>query len=390
MSPRLQGNSMVYEEEDDNTNSTTTRNHLLERMRDVELQLEGSIQRTKHVEDQLKLAMADIKRKDSLIQTLQRRIIDLQDREHAHARRCHCHPLDEEEIHEETKSEFVDDDENDASDGHHHRQQQHTTSSSRSVQHTIEEIQRFLFMEARHVHDAQSMLEEYSKKLLDLGIPLDRFFVGGSIFHPKALAYVWKWQKSCGFQEHRVPPDVFDRLVDSNEPFALLCQGKVSSVRIRRGIDEVPIDSQWFIHENYQDYLALPMTYKGKFLGGIAWGTKAIGGFTKDQLHIFYELLNELSTIMVYHMHDKSMQYLTSVLQEEVQDRTRELAIANKTLEEANRQITRQSEAQLRHFAMMSHEIRQVLIYILSVWEGDLNRGSGLGGYWTALRLLTL
>ena len=368
-----------YNEEDDVTNlaTTTTRNLLLERVRDVELQLDASMQQTRHVEEQLNLAMADIKRKDRLIQTLQRRIIDLQDREHAsHARRrCHCHhSLEEEEkeeMEEETKSQFFDDDENDTSNGGHHQQQhQNTTSTtSRSVQHTIEEIQRFLFMEARHVPDAQSMMEEYSKKLLDLGIPLDRFFVGGSVFHPKALAYVWKWQRAGEerFQERRVPPEIFDKLIDSNEPFSLLYKGEVSSVRIRRGIDEVPADSQWFVTENYQDYLALPMTYKGKFLGGIAWGTKAKGGFTKDHLHIFYELLNELSTIMVYHMHDKSMQYLTSVLQEEVQDRTRELAIANKTLEIANRQITKQSEAQLRHFAMMSHEIRYVHIYYMYI-----------------------
>ena len=319
--------------------------NLLQRVREVELQLRGSLDRNKLLEERLQDALAENLRKDAIIENLQRRLQMSQGNE------------------EQFELRVDTEDENDnVVDSNHrvpHEQRPQHHQSSDSARYTIEEIQRFLFMEARHVIDAQSMMEAYSTKLIQLGIPIDRFFVGGVVDHPKALAYAWKWQKSGGFQEHRVPRNIFDKLKDSNEPFALLYHGKTSKVRIRKDeVDEIPYDSQWFVDEGYVDYLALPMTFKGRFLGGIAHATKHSDGFTDEQIKVFNELQNELSTVMAHHIHDKAMTYLTKVLEEEVADRTKELAITNKTLEEANSRIIRQSKAQLRHFAMMSHEIR--------------------------------
>ena len=230
----------------------------------------------------------------------------------------------------------------------------------------IEEMQRFLFLEARHISDPITMLDAYIKKLLVLGIPLDRFFVGGFVEHPKAVAYNWKWTKTDGWIERRVPKTVLDTLKETNEPFCLMYHGKAKRIRILPG-EGVPYDSQWYEDEDYQDYLALEITYRNKFMGGVAWATKQLGGFTSDHLKVLEELQPDFATVIAHHIHDTGYLYLSSVLDEEVEERTKELAVANKRLEEANRRVVRHSQNQLRHFAMMSHEIRTPLNCIVGM-----------------------
>lgn len=61
------------------------------------------------------------------------------------------------------------------------------------------------------------------------------------------------------------------------------------------------------------------------------------------------------------------MKTLMGRLEDEVVERTQELATANQNLEAANRRVVGQSAAQLKHFAMMSHEIRTPLNCIVGM-----------------------
>jgi nitrogen-specific signal transduction histidine kinase len=66
---------------------------------------------------------------------------------------------------------------------------------------------------------------------------------------------------------------------------------------------------------------------------------------------------------------------LVGKLEDEVADRTRELAAANHDLEKSNTRVLKQSAAQLKHSAMMSHEIRTPLNCIIGVSSLLLGKG---------------
>jgi len=64
---------------------------------------------------------------------------------------------------------------------------------------------------------------------------------------------------------------------------------------------------------------------------------------------------------------DKLHRGLIDSMEQQIKDRTVELAMANESLEEANKQIQQQSARQLEHFACMSHEIRTPLNCIVGM-----------------------
>jgi hypothetical protein len=58
------------------------------------------------------------------------------------------------------------------------------THTSFSVRDSVEEIQRWLYMEGGHMKDVEEMVSEYCMHVRKLGISLDRLFIGGLMLHP--------------------------------------------------------------------------------------------------------------------------------------------------------------------------------------------------------------
>ena len=255
----------------------------------------------------------------------------------------------------------------------------------------VDEIQQWLFIEGGNLRDVKSLLKEYSKFCRrTLRIPVDRLAVAGMMLHPKVSAHVWKWEHHQKFTSQEVPPSAFEKPnYNPDEPFAVLMEGRAEEYRMKRpttdsernvdshrqrqrrwrssGRDEeneqndsestftVPPSCSWFNTERYNDYLALPMMYQGKFVGAMAWSTKHRRGFTDDQIQVFKQSLAALSTVLRLHTHEIVQRSLTSRLEEAVASRTHDLAEANRRLIIANKKTDAQAKAQLQHFAMMSH-----------------------------------
>jgi signal transduction histidine kinase/CheY-like chemotaxis protein len=185
---------------------------------------------------------------------------------------------------------------------------------------------------------------------------------------------VWKWEVSHAFDGHEIPRKDFERkslLFSPDEPFTVLMDGRASSVRMRSTDEKIPRDCQWFQKEGYQDYLALPIMYRGDFIGGMAWSTKSENGFCEKQIEFFHKSLAALTTVMRLHTNDLVMKTLIGRLEED----SRDLAASNKSLEKANKRVLKQSAAQLKHFAMMSHEIRTPLNCIIGISSLLLDTG---------------
>jgi signal transduction histidine kinase/ActR/RegA family two-component response regulator len=246
--------------------------------------------------------------------------------------------------------------------------------ASFSVRDSVEEIQRWLFLEGGHMKDVEEMVSEYCVHVRKMGIPLDRLFIGGLMLHPEVSAYVWKWEVGHDFDGHEIPRKDFERkktLFSPDEPFTVLMDGRASSVRMRFTDEKIPRDCQWFVEEGYQDYLALPIIYRGDFIGGMAWSTKSENGFCEKQIEFFHKSLAALTTVMRLHTNDLVMKTLIGRLKEDSLD----LAASNQSLEKANKRVLKQSAVQLKHFAMMSHEIRTPLNCIIGISSLLLDTG---------------
>jgi signal transduction histidine kinase/CheY-like chemotaxis protein len=246
------------------------------------------------------------------------------------------------------------------------QQEDPRAAASFSVRDSVEEIQRWLFMEGGHMKDVEEMITEYCVHVRKLGIPLDRLFIGGLMLHVEVSAFVWKWEVGAPFNGHEIPREVFEerkKLFSPDEPFLILHEGRASSVRMRSTDEQIPRDCQWFTKEGYQDYLALPILYQGGFVGGMAWSTKNADGFCEKEIEFFEKSLAALTTVLRLHTNDLVKKTLMGRLEAD----TRELADANQSLEKANKRVLKQSAAQLKHFAMMSHEIRTPLNCIIGI-----------------------
>jgi CheY-like chemotaxis protein/signal transduction histidine kinase len=240
------------------------------------------------------------------------------------------------------------------------------------VQMAVEEIHRWLFTEGGHFTDVETLMTQYSLYVREhFGIPLDRLYYGGVGLHPKLTAYLWKWEAHGEFTHSEMPPHIFVRrneIFSPDEPFCVLEQGRADYVRIRDTDDYIPPDTaKWFRGQNYKDYFALPDIHRGVSKGGLAWSTKSADGFCDDDIQFFRMTHAALTTIMRLHTNDLVLNTLTDRMEAEIEDRTNELAIANKKLEEANEEISKHASKQLEHFACMSHEIRTPLNCIVGL-----------------------
>lgn len=261
-----------------------------------------------------------------------------------------------------------------------------TTASSvpreLSVRDAVEEIQRWLFMEGGHLMGVEEMVAAYCSHVRSkLGVPVDRLFIGGLMLHPQLSAYVWKWEHGQDFDGHEIPRDIFEKkksMFSPDEPFIVLMDGRAEMVRMQARDEHIPKDCEWFQRDGYQDYIALPLQYRGKFVGAIGWSTKTPGGFTDKDVQFFERSLAALSTVMRLHTNDLVMKTLMGRLEDEVAERTQELEKANSRLEAANKRVLEQSANQLFHFAMASHEIRTPLNCIVAMSSLLLDEGNVL------------
>uniref|UniRef100_A0A7S1Y743 histidine kinase n=1 Tax=Grammatophora oceanica TaxID=210454 RepID=A0A7S1Y743_9STRA len=260
-----------------------------------------------------------------------------------------------------------------------------SSSSSFDVKYAVEEIHKWLFLKGGHLQGAQALITEFCQSQVRdvVGIPLDRFLIGGLVIHPQVSAFDWKWEMKKEFQFSEVPSTLFEDEVLlqklQKEPFIQLMQRKTNEIRITTA-EQAEGSSVYKLfvpsrggennkqqEQPYTDYFALPMMHRGEFKGGMAWSTRHPGGFTDDHLLFFRSILAALSTVMRLHTNEHVVGTLLGNLQTQVEERTKELEVANASLALANQRIQQQSNAQLKHFAMMSHEIRTPLNCIVGM-----------------------
>ena len=249
-----------------------------------------------------------------------------------------------------------------------------TLKSCPQVREGVEDLQRWLFTKGANCNDVKQLIIDYCTYCrVELGIPIDRLTVSGMMFHNDVSAYTWKWESvdTKHIEESSVPGAEWQQIdsVRVEEPFAALWGLNVREYRMQRGAfaGQVPSELSWFDEEQYYDYIALPVFFRGDYTGKIAWSTKSLEGFTKQSVEIIRRTMTAVSTVLRLHTNEIVVKSLTGELEEKVALQTQELANANKNLADANERVMRQYQNQLKHFAMMSHEIRTPLNCIIGL-----------------------
>ena len=242
----------------------------------------------------------------------------------------------------------------------------------------MEEMQQWLFLEGGKFKDLSTLIKEYCSQLNEIAdVPVARFFTGIEP-HLELNKMVFKWEEASDeggeplFFTREVQMGAFKKMKNSKEPLVILRMRQAKSVRLRASLSDEELEEHgcgWFRPGNYQDYFALPVFCNGEYKGAACWATKQIGGFTDDEIEILRRSWTALSTVIRLYTNDTVLRTLTGRLEAQVNERTAELAHANRELNLASEQIAAHAKQQLRHFAMMSHEIRTPLNCILGISE---------------------
>ncbi len=128
-------------------------------------------------------------------------------------------------------------------------------------------------------------------------VPVDRLWCGTTVLHPQAAAYLWIWRRDSPLKELELGYAQFAQMEESDSPARRLKHG-ADHVRFRNpeGDDLSDIADLW--REGFRDLYGQSMFFRGAWVGGITWATRAEGGFTSVQLELLEQLTPALTAVI--------------------------------------------------------------------------------------------
>ncbi len=128
-------------------------------------------------------------------------------------------------------------------------------------------------------------------------VPVDRLWCGTTVLHPQGAAYFWIWQRDRPPVERELGYDRFAKLEESDSPARRLKLG-APDVRFRHPDGEEVSDIAALWGEGYRDLYGQSMRFRGAWVGGITWATRAEGGFTAAHLQFLQQLTPALTAVI--------------------------------------------------------------------------------------------
>mmetsp|Transcript_23144 Transcript_23144/g.44071 ORF Transcript_23144/g.44071 Transcript_23144/m.44071 type:complete len:903 (+) Transcript_23144:231-2939(+) len=120
-------------------------------------------------------------------------------------------------------------------------------------------------------------------------------------------------------------------------------------------------------HPPLNHFLGIPFFKKAGDMNGMVGISNKPGGYSQQDIDFLEPFTVTCSNLIQAYRETERNEFLINNLEESVKARTKELEMANASLEVANRQIKEASQMQLQHFACMSHEIRTPLNCIIGM-----------------------
>jgi adenylate cyclase len=128
-------------------------------------------------------------------------------------------------------------------------------------------------------------------------VPIDRLWCGTTVLHPQAAAYLWVWQRDSPPIERELGYTLFAKLEENDSPVRRLKLG-APYVRFRHPENEDLSDVADLWREGFRDLYGQSMLFRGAWVGGITWATRAEGGFTSAHLQILEQLTPALTAVI--------------------------------------------------------------------------------------------
>ena len=150
-------------------------------------------------------------------------------------------------------------------------------------------ITHWLLTEGCAASGFAELITGYTHQFVELGVPVDRVFLGSLVVHPQAAGEAVIYRRRQDELRHQlVSHDDFARLSsDSRNPMRhLLSNGTDLRARLELDEDLGMLDLIELRDEGYTDFVAFPVRVGKKLFAGVTYSTLRAGGFSEADVDV--------------------------------------------------------------------------------------------------------
>ena len=127
--------------------------------------------------------------------------------------------------------------------------------------------------------------------------PVDRLWCGTTVLHPQAAAYLWIWQRDSPPIDRELGYALFAQMQESDSPVRRLKRGAPHVRFLHPEGEELPdVADLW--RAGFRDLYGQSMRFRGAWVGGITWATRAEAGFNETHLQFLEQLTPALTAVV--------------------------------------------------------------------------------------------
>ncbi|CAO3415010.1 Adenylate cyclase (EC 4.6.1.1) / Guanylate cyclase (EC 4.6.1.2) [Azospirillum doebereinerae] len=160
----------------------------------------------------------------------------------------------------------------------------------------------WLLAEGRHASDAESLMEDFCRRLNGAGVPLARCVLVLQLLHPQIRSMVYRWRQGGEALETITAPHGTERTDDYlSSPFAALIEEGAVGMRypLERMAAPWPYPVLGALRAaGATDYAAMAVLFAGGRRNAISFVTERAGGFSTGDLALLDALLPALGAVL--------------------------------------------------------------------------------------------
>ncbi|MCG5243348.1 adenylate/guanylate cyclase domain-containing protein [Azospirillum doebereinerae] len=168
--------------------------------------------------------------------------------------------------------------------------------------HDAASVSVWLLAEGRHAPDAESLVEDFCRRLNAMGVPLARCVLVLQLLHPQIRSMVYRWRRNGEALETITAPhgsEHSDAYLSS--PFAALIEE--GAVGMRYPLERMAAPWPYPVlgelrAEGATDYAAMAVLFAGGRRNAISFVTEQAGGFSTGDLALLDALLPALGAVL--------------------------------------------------------------------------------------------
>lgn len=171
-------------------------------------------------------------------------------------------------------------------------------------QNSIDELIDWMVNGARPSANARDIVDGICARLLDAGVPVDRFILFVYTLHPNLMGRRFRWQPGEQVDMAEAPISTTSSFEYKNNPLPHVL-GKQISIRRKLCDENCPQDYpivEQLRDEGFTDYLVQPLVFTTGETQACSWSTKQLGGFDDEMIAIFERVAPPLARLSETYM----------------------------------------------------------------------------------------